>query len=74
MLVYVFIIHITTCIEQCDHLQVVKGLYRLYWIDYSSFSESRQRKQNKPCVATADSKEWKKRAVTSVYSLHSDAR
>jgi hypothetical protein len=42
--------------------------------DYSSFAETRQRKQSKSLVATADSKEWTKRAVSSVYSLHSDAR
>jgi hypothetical protein len=30
-----------------------------------------ERKQTKPRVATADSKEWTKRAVSSVYSLHS---
>jgi hypothetical protein len=40
---------------------------------YSPFAETRQRKQSKPRVATPDSKEWTKRAVTSVYSLHSDA-
>jgi hypothetical protein len=41
---------------------------------YSPFAETRQRKQSKPRVATADSKVWTKRAVSSVYSLHSDAR
>jgi hypothetical protein len=41
---------------------------------YSPFAETRQRKQSKSRVATADSKERTKRAVSSVYSLHSDAR
>jgi hypothetical protein len=41
---------------------------------YSPFAETRQRKQSNPRIATADSKAWTKRAVSSVYSLHSDAR
>jgi hypothetical protein len=41
--------------------------------DYSPFAETGQHKQSKPLVATADSKEWTKRVVSSVYSLHSDA-
>jgi hypothetical protein len=47
--------------------------YSLIYV-YSPLAETRQRKQSKPRVATADSKEWTKRAVSSVYSLHSDAR
>jgi hypothetical protein len=44
-------------------------------VHYSPFAETRQLpKQPKPRVATADSKEWEKHAVSSVYSLHSDAR
>jgi hypothetical protein len=45
-----------------------------YVLHYSPFAESSQCKQSMPRVATADSKEWTKRAVTSVYSLHSEAR
>jgi hypothetical protein len=41
---------------------------------YGPFAETRQRKQSKSRVATADSKEWTKRAVSSVYSLHSYSR
>jgi hypothetical protein len=45
----------------------------IYPIVYSRRRDS-YRKQSKPRVATADSMEWTKRAVSSVYSLHSDAR
>jgi hypothetical protein len=36
-------------------------------MNYSPFAETRHRKRSKPRVATADSKEWTKRAASSVY-------
>jgi hypothetical protein len=58
-----------------DRVQKIHLLFP-YWAKsiYSPFAETRQRKQSKLRVATADSKEWTKRADNSVYSLHSDAR
>jgi hypothetical protein len=58
--------------ENCTSIRL-SGIFVVYVIYfYSPFAETRQRKQSKPRVATADSKGWTKRAVSSVYSLHSD--
>jgi hypothetical protein len=63
------------CVRHFVNNLLILGLFNdALLTTYSPFAETRQRKQSKSRFATADSKEWTKRADISVYSLHSDGR
>jgi hypothetical protein len=60
--------------EEKTPIQTRKREFIYFKLQSSRGDETVNVNKTKPRVATANSKEWAKRAVSSVYSLYSDAR